>query len=258
MRRLCLIILGLNLLLGVSMAEPVKAESKKETVVLLHGIGLRAWTLWRLESHLRRDGYDVQNLTYPSRRLSLEKLGRDWLPDQLRKHRVNGATRIHFVTHSMGGIVVRMWLRELGTPANLGNVVMLGPPNHGSTAADRMKTSAVFRWYMGPNLVSLGTGKDSIPLSLGPWPAPASKLGVIAGDRTINPLFSSWLKEANDGAVTVESARLEGMSDFLVLHHSHTILAWRADTLHAVKTFLRSGKFPPAPVPPERPMSRNT
>ncbi|MEO7413231.1 MAG: alpha/beta fold hydrolase [Opitutaceae bacterium] len=233
----------MNLLVSTGRAKPGVTSSVNETVVLLHGIGLRAWTLWRLESHLRHEGYRVLNLTYPSRRLPIQQLGRDWLPDQLRRHGVSETTRLHFVTHSMGGIVVRLWLRERGIPANLGNVVMLGPPNHGSTAADRMKTNSFLRWYMGPNLRDLGTSPDSVPLSLGPWPAPASKLGVIAGDRTINPLFSSWLKEANDGAVTVRSARLEGMSEFIVLHHSHTILAWRADTLEAVKTFLRSGRF---------------
>jgi triacylglycerol lipase len=250
MPRLCVLFLVMKLLAGTGMAKPAATTPAGDTVVLLHGIGMRGWEMWRLESSLRREGYRVLNLTYPSRKLPLDELGRDWIPTQLRRHGVDEATRLHFVTHSMGGIVVRSWLHAAGAPANLGRVVMLAPPNHGSAAADRMKKSAAVRWYLGPNLSRLGTGPDSIPLALGPWPAPESKLGVIAGDRVINPLFSSWLGEANDGAVTVQSAQLEGMSDFIVLHHSHTVLTWRADTLRQVSAFLRNGVF-------EKPPPRN-
>lgn len=243
MSRLCLLFVAMKLLAGISLAQPATTAPAPETVVLLHGIGLRNWAMWRLASNLRSEGYRVINLTYPSRRMTLDQLGREWLPAQLRQHGVDETGRFHVVTHSMGGIVVRSWLHARGAPRNLGRVVMLAPPNHGSAAADRLKKSAVIRWYMGPNLSRLGTGEDSLPLALGPWPATESKLGVIAGDRVINPLFSSWLGEANDGAVTVRSARLEGMSEFLVLHHSHTLLAWRADTLRQVRAFLRDGFF---------------
>jgi triacylglycerol lipase len=248
-RRIVSLVLLMNLFASSGRATPTETNAVPETVVLLHGIGLRSWSMWRVESNLRREGYRVVNLTYPSRRISLERLGREWLPAQLSQRGLTGDGRVHFVTHSMGGIVVRAWLRDRGVPTNLGNVVMLAPPNHGSAAADRMTKSAPFRWFMGPNLRLLGTGADSFPLALGPWPAPASKLGVIAGDRTINPLFSSWLRAPNDGAVTVDSARLEGMSDFTVLHHSHTLLAWRSDTLNAVRTFLRTGNFPSSHTP---------
>lgn len=247
MPRLCVLILVMKLVAGTGMAKAAPTTPSAETVVLLHGIGLRSWAMWRLEASLQREGYRVVNLTYPSRRMSLDQLGREWIPAQLQRYGVGNDTRVNFVTHSMGGIVVRSWLHERGAPPNLGRVVMLAPPNHGSAAADRLKKSAAIRWYMGPNLSRLGTDPESIPLALGPWPAPESQLGVIAGDRVINPLFSSWLGEANDGAVTVRSAQLEGMSDFLVLHHSHTLLAWRADTLRQVSAFLRNGLFEKLP-----------
>lgn len=245
--RFCVLVLVMNLLAGTGRAQSAPAVPQNEAVVLLHGIGLRRWAMWRLEASLHREGYRVVNLTYPSRRMSLDQLGREWVPEQLRRHALDGTARFHVVTHSMGGIVVRSWLHARGAPPNLGRVVMLAPPNHGSAAADRLRKSAAIRWYMGPNLTRLGTGVDSIPLALGPWPAAENPLGVIAGDRVINPLFSSWLGEANDGAVTVRSAQLEGMRDFLVLHHSHTLLAWRADTLRQVRAFLRDGFFEKAP-----------
>lgn len=222
-------------------------KTEAGTVVLLHGIGLRSWTLCRLERALTRDGYRVVNLTYPSRTMPIEKIGGEWLPAKLREHGVGGE-RLYFVTHSMGGIVVRMWLRESGVPANLTRVVMLAPPNRGSAVADRMKGLRFFRWFLGPNGFRLGTDENSVPRSLGPWPKGAGELGVIAGDRSINPLFSAWLENPDDGAVTVENTRLEGMSDFIVLHHSHTMLAWRGETLQQVSAFLRHGHFTSAPA----------
>jgi hypothetical protein len=89
----------------------------------------------------------------------------------------------------------------------------------------------------------LGTGADAVVRSLGVWPAAAGRLGVIAGDRTLNPLFSAWLPGPDDGKVTVASTRLEGMSDFRVLHHSHTWLQWRADSIAQMRMFLHEGRF---------------
>ena len=230
-----------------------------DTVVLLHGIGLGAWAMARLERSLRAAGYRTINFTYPSRSLPLEQLAAEWLPAQLRSRGVTAASRVHFVTHSMGGIVLRAWLREEQRknggcpPAGLGRVVMLAPPNQGSAVAERLRHFPPFRWFTGVNGIRLGTGADSLPCSLGPWPT-GIDLGIIAGDRTLNPLFAAWLGGANDGKVSVASTCLAGMRDHLVLPHSHTWLQWRAETARAVGRFLQHGRFdPPAPALPATP-----
>ena len=230
-----------------------------DTVVLLHGLGLGSWAMARLERSLRAEGYRTINLPYPSRTLPLEQLAAEWLPAQLRARVIATALHFHFVTHSMGGIVLRAWLREeqrknsARPPANLGRVVMLAPPNQGSAVADRLRRFPPFRWFTGVNGARLGTGANSVPRALGPWPA-GIELGVIAGDRTLNPLFSAWLGGANDGKVSVASTRLAGMRDHLVLPHSHTWLQWRADTARAVGRFLQHGSFsPPTPALPATP-----
>ncbi|HVS53923.1 MAG TPA: alpha/beta fold hydrolase [Opitutaceae bacterium] len=221
-------------------ADPVSPP--RETVVLLHGLGRTRWSMSRLASELARDGYRVVNLTYPSRSLPLETLAHEWLPRELRAAQVDDAPRVHLVTHSMGGILVRLWLRDAAPPPNLGRVVMLAPPNAGSEVADRLNAFPPFRWFTGANGRRLGTAPDALPRALGPWTTPAP-LGVIAGDRALNPLFIPWLPGANDGKVTVASTHLAGEADHLVVHHSHTWLGWHRDTIAQVKAFLRTGIF---------------
>lgn len=218
-----------------------------ETVVLLHGLGRTSFSMARLASELKRDGYQVVNASYPSRTQSLETLATEWLPARLRA--LPPTEKIHFVTHSMGGIVVRLWLREQGIPANLGRVVMLAPPNAGSEVPDRFNGFPPFRWFTGQNGRRLTTAPDALPRALGPWPATGSELGIIAGDRPLNPWMASWLPKPNDGKVTVATTHLAGECDHVVMPYSHTWLAWRRGTIAQVKAFLRDGHFAPAAKP---------
>ncbi|HEY0965964.1 MAG TPA: alpha/beta fold hydrolase [Opitutaceae bacterium] len=223
--------------------QPLRAQ-EPETVVLLHGLGLGAWAMQRIEHALERDGYRVINVSYPSRSLPLEQIAREWIPALLTTHQAEHARVLHFVTHSMGGIALRGYLRS-HTPTNLGRVVMIAPPNHGTRLVDRISDWWAFRAFTGVNGVQLGTGAEAFPQRLGPWTQPAA-LGIIAGDRTLNPLFSHWVgPDANDGKVSVASTRLEGMTAHLVLPISHTWLIYRRPTIDATRTFLRRGQFDP-------------
>lgn len=210
-----------------------------DCVVLLHGIGMRSYVMNRLESALGADGYRVVNLSYPSRQMPFEQIAGEYLPAQLKEHGVADAPHVHFVTHSMGSLIVRKFIQD-SRPANLGRVVMIGPPNHGSTAADEAKENALLREFLGGNLVRLGTGEDAIVRTLGPADF---DVGIIAGEVPVNPVFGRVLAGKNDGAVTVESAKLEGMHDFIVVPYSHTLMLWRSEVVDQVRAFLREGKF---------------
>lgn len=240
--------LPLLLLCCLGMVAPASAADT-DTVVLLHGLGRTRWSMSPLATALARDGYHVVNLTYPSRTVPLETLARDWLPAQLRAHAAD-ASRVHFVTHSMGGILVRLWLRECGTPANLGRVVMLAPPNAGSELTDRLNAFPPFRWFTGENGRRLGTAATALPATLGPWSVPSSatfgELGVIAADRSLNPLLSALLPGPDDGKVTVARTHLTGETDHIVLPFTHTWLAWRTATARQITAFLSTGRFLPA------------
>lgn len=251
MRVLVYLVLVVFLTLRSATPSVAAYAEPTETVVLLHGVAMPALVMHRVARGLRADGYRTINLSYPSRTMPIEQIARDYLPAQLRAHGVDSATRLHFVTHSMGSLVLRLYLRDHRL-ANLGRIVMVAPPNHGSTAADGAVQQSALRWLLGINLARLGTGDAGIARTLGPT---TFEVGIIAGNTAINPLFKRRLAGPNDGAVTVESAKLEGMRDFIVLPHSHTLLLWRADTITQVLAFLRHGHFaranPPKPVSAE-------
>lgn len=235
--------LGRRLLWWLLAVLPVTLMStpspEPDCVVLLHGIGMRAYVMKRLETALRADGYRVVNLSYPSREMPFAAIAGDYLPAQLQKHDVARAPRLHFVTHSMGSLLVRQLIADQ-RPGNLGRVVMIGPPNQGSAAADVAQENALLRRFLGGNLILLGTGEAAIAHRLGPADF---EVGIIAGEVAINPVFGDALGERNDGAVTVTSARLEGMRDFIVLPYSHTLMLWRTAVITQVRTFLRLGRF---------------
>lgn len=205
----------------------------KDVVVLLHGLGRSPLAMLALAVSARRRGYRVINWHYRSTRQPVaahaEAFARQVAP------RLRDAGCVHFVTHSLGGIVVRQFLAGHTLP-NLGRVVMLAPPNGGSEVADVLE-----RWV--PPARELGTGHASVPRALPPADFP---LGIIAGSRSHIPLFSRWMSHApNDGIVAVERTRLEGMHDFLVLHRTHTMLPWSRDAIEATFTFLEEGRFRP-------------
>lgn len=212
-----------------------------ETVLLLHGLGRTGWSMAGLANSLERAGYRVVRPSYPSRRDSLEQLAAEWLPAQIAA--LGAAPRVHIVGHSMGGILVRLWLRDHATPANLGRVVMLAPPNAGSEIADVFRDSAPFRWLTGPNGPRLGTAPNDLPAALGPWPAPQIELGIIAGGGAKAASLGAAVPLPHDGKVSVASTRLAGARDHVVLPCSHTWIAWQRETAAQVLCFLQAGHF---------------
>lgn len=234
-------LIGALILLSVGSvsAHAANPEPAGDYVVLLHGLGRTSASMKRLEHFFEEHGYRVVNLSYPSTCFSVEELADVHLDAQLRQAISDPAARIHFVTHSLGGIILRQYLSN-HTLRNLGRVVMIAPPNHGSDLIDHLKTSALAQKLLGPGALELGTDPHAILNHLGPLDF---QCGVIAGDRSLNPFFSRLLNGPNDGKVTVESARVDGMQDFLVLHSSHTWLIWRKRTLDQTLCFLESGHF---------------
>ncbi len=230
------------LLLGggpLACGDSSPAEGSSDVVVLLHGLGRTDLSMARLKYRLSERGYRVVNVGYPSTQHSIEHLASEELGPALEECCAAAEGKIHFVTHSMGGIVLRYYLANHEIE-NLGRVVMLSPPNQGSEVADWLAENPVLQKVLGPWTEELGTGPESLPNRLGPVDF---ELGVIAGNRTLNPVFSRMIPGADDGKVSVERAKVEGMSDFLVVPYSHTYIMWNESVIDQVLHFLEQGEF---------------
>lgn len=211
-----------------------------ECVVLLHGLARTSMSMNKMERELAADGFATANVDYPSREYTVEELAELAVPEGINRCRaLEGVDTIHFVTHSLGGILVREFLSNHELP-ELGRVVMLGPPNQGSAAVDELRDVPGFDWLNGPAGQQLGKGENSVPLKLGPA---NFELGVIAGNRTIDPITSAVLENPDDGRVSVDDTRLEGMADFVVVEHSHAFMMRMRQTIDLTKAFLRNGRF---------------
>lgn len=196
----------------------------------------------KMQRALAQAGYTVRNVNYPSRTAPIEKLADDAIVKAVAVCREHGATKIDFVTHSLGGILVRSYLARHQIP-ELGRVVMLTPPNQGSEIVDKLGGLALFKWINGPVGNELGTGKNSVPNQIGPTYFP---VGVIAGDRSINWINSLFLLPGrDDGKVTVARARLAGMSDFRVIHATHSFVMYNSEAVRLTIQFLQTGTFEP-------------
>ncbi len=237
-RILLLLFLLLPLLIGGSFKKETTI-GKDDYVILLHGLARTSRSLAKLAKRLSQCGYQVINLDYPSTEYSIEFLAEEYLGRTIERYDGVPRRKIHIVTHSLGGIVVRYYLKHHEL-SNLGRVVMVSPPNQGSEVVDYMKDTFVFKKINGPAGQQLGTDNHSVPLKLG---SVDFELGVIAGNRTFDPLFSMLIPGPDDGKVSVKRAKVAGMADFLVLPHSHTFIMQKEDVIEQVIHFLEHGSF---------------
>ena len=224
-----------------TIKKPSPERALGQCVVLLHGLGRTYHSMDKMQTALTRAGYHTINLDYPSRKKKIEYLAAQYIPLALRQCRQFNPSAVHFVTHSLGGIVVRMAVAQ-NRPKKLGRVVMLSPPNRGSVVVDHLKSRWYYVWLNGPAGRQLSTAKDSIPNQLGPVDYPT---GIITGDR--HAFFDQWLvpyfKGPHDGKVSVERAKVDGMADFLVVHATHPFIMNSEYTQFETIQFLKNGAF---------------
>ena len=240
--RLCCLLLSLGIMTScasVPRSELVPAANSSDCVVLLHGLN-RSWRAMSTMAETLQDaGFTTANVDYPSQAGPIEEIAPLSVGTGLAECRSTGATRIHFVTHSIGGILLR-YQHQHEPIAEQGRVVMLGPPNQGSEIVDTLQDWPGMETIGGAAGMQLGTGKDSIPSQLGPVDF---ELGVVAGTGTINVLASAMLPDPDDGKVSVAATQVEGMDDFLVVPNSHRYITRSPVVLRNTVSFLKTGRF---------------
>lgn len=234
---------------GLVVRAPEQANNVSQCVVLIHGLGRGSGSMTGMQDALLREGYHTVNLGYSSTQDDIETIAKEDYPRALQRCMAFQPEIIHFVTHSLGGIILRKAL-SIGKPENLGRVVMLSPPNKGSKLVDTIGDWWLFQWLTGPAGQQITTGADFKALQLG---KADFELGIITGNR--HAFFDSWfafmIPGVDDGKVSVENAQLEGMADFLVTNDSHPFIMnseyVQKETIH----FLQYGKFTHSSLQPK-------
>ncbi len=237
-------VLCLGILLGsLSCVEEREAvPGSNEAVMLIHGLERTEASLAVLQVRLARAGFDVHTVDYPSGDAPMEDHV-ETLATAVADCCIE-ADQLHFVSHSLGGLVVRSYLgraeeTELSLPP--GRAVMLAPPNQGSQVADALVETELGTWYLGPTGSLLGTHPTNLPATL---PIPTREVGIIAGSRSLNPIGSLLIPGPDDGAVGIKEVQLPG-AKLIVVPRTHTFIMnsrWVAD---ATIRFLLTGSFEP-------------
>ena len=212
------------------------APETRDTVIVLHGLGRGKAAMWMLGRRLSKAGYRIKLVGYRSTRQNPEQILQT-VRSEIANCCAGRTGRIHFVGHSLGGLIVRAYLAQ-NDVANLGRVVLVGTPNHGSSLVDHYRDEWWFR-LLGPTALSLGTQEGNYAESL---PKPDYPVGVIAGKAERGP-NEHVLPGDDDGLVTVASTRLNGMSDFIVVPSSHWAMRYRGSVIRQIVSFLETGHF---------------
>jgi pimeloyl-ACP methyl ester carboxylesterase len=220
-------------------ALAASSEATQDGVVLLHGISRTPRSFKRMQRTIEGEGYAALNLGYASRRKTLEALAEDIHPAiELFASGLTGS--IHFVGHSMGGLLARVYIARY-RPQRLGRVVMLGTPNSGSEIADRLKNFGAFRAFFGPAGQQLGTRRSAVDDAM--LPPVNYPVGIIAGNRSIDPVAGTMLPKPHDGRVSVANTKLDGMADHVVVASSHPWLVRNSVAIEQTIAFLQDGRF---------------
>lgn len=213
--------------------------NQSEYIILLHGLARTSRAMAKAEAFFSEQGYKTINVNYPSREHRIEDLSTEVISNAIKQCTAKKVTAIHFFTHSMGGILLRYFLQH-HDQGRIARAVMLSPPNQGSEIVDELAGFPGFKLLNGPAGLQLGTDANSIPSKLG---AINIETGIITGSKSINPLLSRLISGANDGKVSVASARLENMTDFLVVPYTHTFIMYREEVIRQALYFFQNGRF---------------
>lgn len=217
----------------------VFANGEATTVVLLHGLARSDASFNKMELSLQKEGYKTCNISYPSTKYAIEVLVSKYVLPNIKRCVGGKDIPVKFVTHSMGGILVR-YLATQDINFKIEKVVMLSPPNKGSEIVDELGGLWLFKAINGPAGLQLSTNNESMPNTLGPA---EFELGIITGNRTINLILSSIIEGEDDGKVSIESAKLEGMQDFLVIEATHPFIMKNDIAIKQTKYFFKHAKF---------------
>ncbi len=212
-------------------------STSDEIVILLHGALKSSYSMHRIDKAFQKEGYQTFNWNYDSNDVTVVRNAA--LLDSIIRTKKYDHLKMNFVTHSMGALIVRYYLEKY-QPKHLGRLVMIAPPNQGSRLATRLQDFPPFKWVYRKTVHYLVTGEDAFAPNAG---IPQCEFGIIAGGTGDKYGFTWYLPGDDDGTISVDQTHLQGASDFIVLHHIHSVLPLEEDTIEQTVYFIENGRF---------------
>ncbi|WP_223670793.1 esterase/lipase family protein [Kangiella shandongensis] len=212
---------------------------KKEAVILIHGMGRSHRSMRKLEVFLKAKGYVTYNRSYPSTVANVERSAVHYINSALANISHESISTVHFVTHSLGGLLVRYFLSN-HQMKKLGRIVMLSPPNQGSEVAERYRKHFWYKWITGIPGQQLYQNNNPLLKELKPL---KTEVGIIAGTRSSDPWFNHAFEHPHDGKVSVNGAQLPEMKQMIQVPHGHTFIMNKASVKNHIANFLATGNF---------------
>jgi len=216
-----------------------KVLNNTECVVLVHGLWRDGFSMSSIANDLEEHGYQTISADYPSTQENIPDLVQGYLSKSFDGCVQTGAEKVHFVSHSMGGILIRQFLQDRTLPTG-SKVVMLSPPNQGSELSDKFGDTWWYQWVVGPAGVSLSTKQNGIISKLKEIDV---SVGIIAAYRDWSYWPEAWLPQPNDGTVSVESMKLAEMDDFIMIYSGHGFMRYNDEVQNQIRQFLAVGEF---------------
>lgn len=213
-------------------------EGGEDAVIVIHGFARRARSMNKIAKKIHQSGYEVRNVDYDSIHQSIDEIKEEVFTKFDQYIADSQSREIHFIGHSLGGLLVRAYLDQT-TVKNLGSVVLMGAPNKGSQLVNQYEDKWYFSW-LGPAVFELKVGGSQFLKEL---KAPYYKVGVIAGSKPYSKFSAGMLEGDHDGLVTVESTKLKGMHDFIVIDVNHSRMKRDPRVIEQVIYFLKHGQF---------------
>lgn len=217
----------------------LQIKPKSECIILIHGLARTSRCMNKAASIFEAFGYNTININYPSTKKSIRQLVEQHIQPIINNCESNHYQQIHFLTHSMGGILLRAYLSEHKIK-NQGKTVMLAPPNQGSEIVDKLGHLSLFYLLHGPAGRELGTDINSVPMQLAEIDF---ETGIISGNKSVNPLLSRLIEGENDGKVSLQRAKVKGMKEFLAVPYSHSFIMQRKRVIYQALFFMQNGYF---------------
>jgi pimeloyl-ACP methyl ester carboxylesterase len=205
-----------------------------KAVIVVHGIVRSSKSFAKLRKVLEEDGFLVVGFDYPSTRVSIDQSA-EYLSQVIAS--LEGVEELNFVVHSMGGLLVRTYLKEHSDP-RIKRMVMLGVPNLGANMANLMQTNPLFKWVYGPAGQQLVQDPEGYIAAL---PTPEFEFAVIAGARGTADGWNPLISGDDDGTVEVANTRLPGAADFMTVRQLHSFLMDNPEVIAATRRFLAGG-----------------